>query len=127
MQKRDPASWAATAPRSEIDVCGTLNARYATYAETLSPRSCHILLANLRPPGQTAYVIPRGYAFDYITCANYTFEILGWVMFAFATRTLTAFLFIAAGAYQMAVWAKAKHARMLKVRSSLAHMPVKAL
>ena len=78
--------------------------------------SCHILLANLRPPGQTAYVIPRGYGFDHITCANYTFEILGWVMFAFATRTLTAFLFITAGAYQMAVWAKAKHARLLKAR-----------
>ena len=85
----------------------------------LARGSCHILLAKLRPPGQTAYVIPRGYGFDHITCANYTFEIAGWVMFAFATRTLTAFLFIAAGAYQMAVWAKAKHARLLKARPSL--------
>ena len=94
----------------------------------MPPCSCHVLLAKLRPPGQTAYVIPRGYGFDHITCANYTFEILGWVMFAFATRTLTAFLFIAAGAYQMAVWAKAKHARLLKVRapcSLLACMPAK--
>jgi len=78
-------------------------------------RSCHMLLANLRPPGQTAYVIPRGYAFDYVTCANYMFEIWGWLAFAFATRTLTAFMFIAAGAFQMAVWARAKHARLRRV------------
>jgi len=91
-------------------------------------RSCHMLLANLRPPGQTAYVIPRGYAFDYVTCANYMFEIWGWLAFAFATRTLTAFMFIAAGAFQMAVWARAKHARLRRVRYPTtphpAHVPL---
>ena len=48
-------------------------------------------------------------------------------MFAFATRTLTAFLFITAGAYQMAVWAKAKHARLLKARSAVACTAVMVL
>jgi very-long-chain enoyl-CoA reductase len=80
----------------------------------------HLLLANLRPPGKaTGYAIPRGFPFDLgflggLTCANYTFEIYGWVLFALATKTVAGFLFIAAGAAQMAIWAKAKHARLRK-------------
>ena len=77
---------------------------------------CHKLLADLRPPGGKGYVIPRGFAFDYVTCANYMFEVLGWLLFAFGTRTMAAFLFIAAGGGQMALWAKAKHSRLQKVR-----------
>ena len=75
----------------------------------------HIIQRNLRPPGGKGYAIPRGFGFDYITCANYTFEIYGWIMFAAATWTLPALLFITAGAGQMAIWAKAKHARLRKV------------
>lgn len=70
---------------------------------------------NLRPPGGKGYAIPRGFGFDYITCANYTFEIYGWILFAAATWTLPALIFIAAGAGQMAIWAKAKHMRLRKV------------
>jgi very-long-chain enoyl-CoA reductase len=77
---------------------------------------CHVIQRNLRPPGGKGYAIPKGFGFDYITCANYTFEIYGWILFAIATRTLPAALFITAGAGQMALWAKAKHARMRKVR-----------
>jgi hypothetical protein len=76
----------------------------------------HIIQRNLRPPGGKDYVIPRGFGFDYITCANYTFEIWGWILFAAATWTLPALIFITAGAAQMALWAKAKHARLRKVR-----------
>ena len=75
----------------------------------------HIIQRNLRPPGGKDYVIPRGFGFDYITCANYTFEIWGWVLFAAATWTLPALIFISAGAAQMALWAQAKHARLRKV------------
>lgn len=80
----------------------------------------HVLLANLRPKGKaTGYAIPRGFPFDLpllggVSCANYTFEIYGWVLFALATKTVAGFLFIAAGAAQMAIWAKAKHARLRK-------------
>ena len=78
----------------------------------------HVLLANLRPPGKAGgYAIPRGFPFDVVnvTCANYTFEIYGWILFALATRTFAAVLFIGAGAAQMAVWAAAKHARLRKI------------
>ena len=76
---------------------------------------CHVILANLRPPGQKGYVIPRGFLFEYITCPNYTLESLGWVLFTVATSTLPALFFGAAGTFQMAQWAIAKHARLRKV------------
>jgi very-long-chain enoyl-CoA reductase len=77
---------------------------------------CHIILANLRKPGEKAYKIPSGFLFNYITCANYTAEIWGWILFTIGTRTLAAGLFTAAGAFQMADWARGKHRRLQKVR-----------
>jgi very-long-chain enoyl-CoA reductase len=74
-----------------------------------------VILANLRPPGQKAYVIPRGFLFEFITCPNYTAEILGWLLFTLATSALPALLFGAAGTFQMCQWAVAKHARLLRV------------
>lgn len=40
---------------------------------------CHVILAGLRSGGAKGYAIPSGFLFNYITCANYTTEILGWV------------------------------------------------
>ncbi|KAK9820065.1 hypothetical protein WJX72_005670 [[Myrmecia] bisecta] len=76
---------------------------------------CHRILANLRPPGSTEYKIPRGFLFNYITCANYTMETWGWILFGVATQTLSAFLFILAGFTQMSLWALAKHRRLRKL------------
>lgn len=76
---------------------------------------CHIILANLRKPGEKAYKIPTGFLFDYITCANYTAEIWGWILFTIGTRTLASAFFTAAGAFQMAEWARGKHRRLQKV------------
>lgn len=81
----------------------------------LSNLRCHIILKNLRKPGEKGYKIPSGFLFNYITCANYFAEIMGWVCFSLATQTLTGFLFTAAGAYQMAIWAKGKHRRLVKL------------
>ena len=75
----------------------------------------HLILRNLRPPGSKEYVIPKGFAFNYITCANYTFEIYGWILFGLATQTVAAFMFIAAGSLPMTQWALAKHKRLRKV------------
>jgi very-long-chain enoyl-CoA reductase len=101
-----PPTTAAAALLALALVCQACNAR------------AHVLLANLRPVGKaTGYAIPRGFPFDgvRVTCANYTFEIYGWILFALATRTFAAALFIGAGAAQMAVWAGAKHARLRKI------------
>eukprot|EP00884_Botryococcus_braunii_P018596 jgi/Botrbrau1/541/Bobra.0010s0016.1 len=78
----------------------------------------HVVLANLRPAGKTTgYAIPRGFPFDgfNVTCANYTFEIFGWILFSIATQTITGFLFVTAGGLQMAQWAQGKHARLKKI------------
>ena len=76
----------------------------------------HIILANLRAPGTTTgYSIPRGFLFDYITCPNYTVEILGWVCFTIATSCLPALFFTLAGGLQMLQWAIAKHKRLTRV------------
>lgn len=78
---------------------------------------CHIILKNLRKPGERGYKIPTGFLFNYITCANYTAEIWGWILFTIGTQTLAAGLFTAAGAFQMADWARGKHRRLQKVGS----------
>mmetsp|Transcript_38883 Transcript_38883/g.47085 ORF Transcript_38883/g.47085 Transcript_38883/m.47085 type:complete len:309 (+) Transcript_38883:130-1056(+) len=74
--------------------------------------STHLTLANLRAPGQKGYSIPRGFGFNFITCANYTFEIYGWALFNVATQSLLGLLFMTAGAGQMVIWAQAKHKRL---------------
>ena len=76
---------------------------------------CHLILASLRGSSSKGYQIPRGFLFDYITCANYTCEVFAWVCFAISVQTLAVFIFIAAGAAQMCVWAQAKHKRLRKV------------
>lgn len=45
----------------------------------LNPLRCHKILAGLRGSGATGYSIPRGFLFNYITCANYFAEIWSWV------------------------------------------------
>ena len=81
----------------------------------LANARCHVILSNLRPPGSKAYVMPTGFLFRFITCANYTCEIYGWVGFTVATQCLPAGLFTLAGALQMAQWAAAKHKRLRKL------------
>ncbi len=76
---------------------------------------CHVLLTRLRANGEKGYKIPRGVLFEYITCPNYTAEILGWFFFNVGTRSLMGYLFMCAGAYQMLLWALAKHKRLKKL------------
>jgi len=71
----------------------------------------HIILTNLRKSGK-GYLIPRGFAFNFVTCANYTFEIYGWFFFNVATQSVMGVLFMCAGALQMIQWALAKHKRL---------------
>lgn len=52
---------------------------------------------------------PRGPLFSWVVCPNYTFEVGAWVAFAVLTKSVASVLFLVAGAYQMAVWAKQKH------------------
>jgi very-long-chain enoyl-CoA reductase len=53
--------------------------------------------------------IPFGWGFDLVSCANYFWEALGWIIFSLLVRTWTAYLFTALSIYQMTEWAIKKH------------------
>ncbi|GIL45180.1 hypothetical protein Vafri_2504 [Volvox africanus] len=74
----------------------------------------HLILSNLRKPGEKDYKIPRGFLFNNVTCANYTFEIWGWLLYSAAVQSIPAYLFAITGALQMTQWAIAKHKRLVK-------------
>ncbi|KAJ2577220.1 3-oxo-5a-steroid 4- dehydrogenase [Coemansia sp. RSA 1807] len=71
--------------------------------------STHITLRNLRPPGTRVRRIPRGYGFDMVSCPNYLFEIIVWVVIMAMTRNLSAVLFVVVSSVQMYFWALKKH------------------
>ena len=78
----------------------------------LSNLRCHIILANLRKDGAKGYVIPTGFLFNYVTCANYATEIYQWLGFNIATQSVMGYTFMCCGAAQMMQWAIAKHKRL---------------
>ena len=51
------------------------------------------VLRGLRAPGETGYRIPRGGLFRWVSAANYTGEIIEWIGFAIAGRSLPALAF----------------------------------
>lgn len=77
----------------------------------------HVVLSKLRADGSRGYKIPFSLlaGFDYVTCANYMWEISGWFWFNVATQSLMGGVFMLCGAFQMAIWANAKHARLRKI------------
>merc|ERR1711871_66422 len=71
---------------------------------------CHIILASLRPSsGSDVRPIPTGFLFNYVSCPNYTFEVLSWIGFSIMTGLIWSWLFTAVGALQMTEWALKKH------------------
>ncbi|QRV89872.1 3-oxo-5-alpha-steroid 4-dehydrogenase [Ceratobasidium sp. AG-Ba] len=76
----------------------------------LSNFHAHLTLRNLRPASNpTARGIPRGYLFEYVSCPNYTFEIIAWVAFTLMTKSWASLIFIIAGTTPMVIWAIKKH------------------
>ena len=53
--------------------------------------------------------IPRGWGFGLVSCANYFWETMGWIMFCILTRGITSVLFLVVSAVQMLIWAIKKH------------------
>lgn len=78
----------------------------------LSNLSTHITLKNLRPPGTKKRAIPFGYGFDApfsISCPNYFFETIAWLVVLFLSQSYACGIFFVAAVYQMFVWALKKH------------------
>lgn len=78
--------------------------------------STHLTLRSLRPAGSKARGIPYSWIFDglKVSCANYTTEILGWIVVCIMTGDLWCMFFVVVGSATMAKWALAKHARYRK-------------
>ncbi|ODQ66625.1 hypothetical protein NADFUDRAFT_46039 [Nadsonia fulvescens var. elongata DSM 6958] len=69
----------------------------------------HLNFSSLRSDGSKDRKIPYGYGFSLVSCPNYFFEILGWVVFAVLTQNWSAVLFATVSFFQMFVWAVKKH------------------
>jgi very-long-chain enoyl-CoA reductase len=80
-----------------------------TYAE-LSNLYTHVTLRNLRPVGSRVRKVPHGYGFDWpfggISCANYFFEIMAWVVIAVWSGCWGVLPFLATALYIMDRWAQ---------------------
>jgi len=70
---------------------------------------CHMTLKNLRTPGSRERKIPYGWGFDKISCANYFWESLSWLVFAVFSQCFGAYLFWLVSTLQMLDWALKKH------------------
>lgn len=75
----------------------------------LSNAYTHIILKNLRPAGSKVRKIPRGFAFELVSCPNYFFEFVAWAAFTVLTLNPASALFAAVSTAQMFVWALKKH------------------
>ena len=74
----------------------------------------HMVLRDLRSPGSSERGIPKGWGFDQVSCANYLWETLAWIVFCVQAQVFSAYVFLAAAIYQMALWAIKKHKRLQK-------------
>ncbi|ORM41054.1 Very-long-chain enoyl-CoA reductase [Babesia sp. Xinjiang] len=74
----------------------------------------HITLRNLRPKGTTVRGIPQHWGFQYVSCANYFWELLIWVTVALYTNTISSYFFAFAVGMILSQWAKKKHRKYIK-------------
>lgn len=70
--------------------------------------NAHITLRNLRRVGTTDRGIPRGGAFELVTCPNYMFEALIWIAVGMVTWSWSAVFFALVAIGQMGLWAQKK-------------------
>uniref|UniRef100_A0A6T5U6C0 3-oxo-5-alpha-steroid 4-dehydrogenase C-terminal domain-containing protein n=1 Tax=Lankesteria abbotti TaxID=340204 RepID=A0A6T5U6C0_9APIC len=69
----------------------------------------HITLRNLRPRGTKSRGIPQGWGFELVSCANYFWESLAWLVFSILTFTLSSWIFLVVAFVQMSIWALKRH------------------
>ena len=67
-------------------------------------------LRRLRSPGETGYRVPRGGAFEWVSCPNYLGEMVEWAGWAIATWSLAGLAFAVYTAANLAPRALAHHA-----------------
>lgn len=73
----------------------------------------HQKLRALRRPNTKDRGIPVGGLFRWVSCANYTYEIIAWSGFCIAVHTIAACVFLVGVIVVLASWARKRHARYL--------------
>ena len=71
----------------------------------------HLELRNLRSAGGKERGIPKGWAFQLVTCPNYFFETIAWIGIGLVSWSLSTLVFLIVAAAQMGAWAKKKEVR----------------
>lgn len=62
--------------------------QHTTQLMELANLHAHITLRNLRPPGTKVRAIPYGFGFNWVSCPNYLWEILGWAVIGGMTNSI---------------------------------------
>ena len=71
----------------------------------------HWKLRALRRPNTDDRGIPEGGLFKWVSCANYTYELIAWAGFCILTRTLASVVYLAGIALVLGSWAWKRHKR----------------
>jgi len=80
----------------------------------------HKALRDLRPAGSKVRKIPLPtlnpftWLFRFVSCPNYSYEVLSWICFTAMTNSAVAGFFTLAGFYQMTLWALGKHRNYIR-------------
>jgi len=74
----------------------------------------HYQLRNLRRPGTRERRNPTGFMFNYTSCANYTFEVFAWLVFAIMVQSVTSYIFLVVSTAQIAAWSIKKHKALIQ-------------
>lgn len=76
----------------------------------------HVILARIRSSSNDnkKRAIPRGFAFEWVSCANYMFESIAWLLFAILINNRSSWIFWILSTGQMYIWARKKHLKYLK-------------
>jgi len=103
-------AYALTSPNYDVRVGPLTLIGVAIFliAESCNANS-HRMLRNLRAPGSSARVIPRGFLFEWVSSPHYLFEILSWVGFTLVAQTWAALAFLTVGAVILCGWARSRH------------------
>ena len=75
---------------------------------------CHIILRDLRTNDPEIRGIPFGEGFEFVSAANYFWEIMAWIAFSIFVNLLSAYIFTLCGFLILRVWSLKKHKDYLK-------------
>jgi very-long-chain enoyl-CoA reductase len=84
----------------------------------------HLILRNLRPSGTKTRGIPNGVGFGFVSCVNYTYEVLSWFIFALFVHTIPGYIFVGCTIYVLRKWAMERHLRYKKEFDGLEGRPL---